>query len=153
MCLFFQGDLGWQGCIFCGRSIRLVETHIGLNTYIYLEKKIKFSGFYLLFIILLFFVNICLFLQVHISYKIWWLVLLHNGGFCNGCITKRHNSTNAPHKDLFSWLFYSIKNPIFCHFLDYIYRFSYERKFSKYTISVLWYRLLQNPPLYSITTK
>ncbi len=38
-------------------------------------------------------------------------MLLHNGGFCNGCITKRclHDSTNVSYNDLFSRLFYDKK--------------------------------------------
>jgi hypothetical protein len=38
--------------------------------------------------------------------------MLHNGGFCNGCITKRclHNSGNVPYNDLVSQLLFDKKN-------------------------------------------
>ncbi len=37
--------------------------------------------------------------------------MLHNGGFCNGCITKRrlHNSRNVPYNDLVSQLLFDKK--------------------------------------------
>jgi hypothetical protein len=51
------------------------------------------------------------------------LVLLHNGGFCNGFITKRslHNSINASCNDhICSMINYESnkKSHYFCHFLN-----------------------------------
>jgi hypothetical protein len=38
------------------------------------------------------------------------IVLVHNSGFCNGCITERclNNTTNVSYNDLVSQLLYSI---------------------------------------------